>query len=779
VFLTLGGDDAIVLFDSADAAAAGFDTAVTFDAGAGNDTITGGRLDDLIFGGAGDDTITGGVESVARRLVFIGDDGGETVLRGPIYHTTAADGDIQLNSDGRAHVVSGLDADTGGLAIGFEDLPNLGDQDFNDTLIRVDFGPAIGQTIDPVAVAPAIELGDIDSTLLQGAVITIAAGFQTGDMLEAVVLEGTGIAIAARGVDPDSGLYRLALSGSATLETYAAVLAEIRLANTGDTVAAGQRDITFEVTDAGGTASMAATVSLTVLPAEVVTGSDEDDVLLGGAGNDAIDAGLGDDRLDGGGDDDILTGGGDRLDGGAGADTLRLDLSAADLENPVLLSEINQFARFLAQGADTDSTTGEGQSFTFESLGLTVRNLEQLEITVDGAPFDFAPIIEALATPAPLALDDDDPGAIAPDIALRDVDSVTLSGAVVEITLGYRDGDTLELLDAALEGGNVTVAGNAYVEDDNVYRLTLSGDATVATYEAILRAVRFGGDDGGREAGIRGIRFQVTDADGNISNAASLNFTVAEPARLVHDDEGGGSDWVAAAAGIEEDLVIDLSSDDGAGAEHAAGGRGDDILTGNSARNLLIGGAGDDTFIGSENRDILLGGSGDDTFIVEADALTANVLDKNITIGELSDRVEDAIDANDSDEPEIDETMRSGIDGGSGEDTLRIVADEDIVIDIGGGDFSRFADAIDNIEAIDLRQGAGNISLRLDLDDVIDLTDDDNELRIFRDAGDRVKISDDAVVGAAEFEGFVTFTFLDNAGTELAKVHVQDDQPVL
>ena len=57
----LGGDDNVILFDSADAAAeVGFNTAVTFDAGAGDDTITGAGLDDIIFGGAGEDTITGG-----------------------------------------------------------------------------------------------------------------------------------------------------------------------------------------------------------------------------------------------------------------------------------------------------------------------------------------------------------------------------------------------------------------------------------------------------------------------------------------------------------------------------------------------------------------------------------------------------------------------------------------------------------------------------------------------------------------------------------------------
>jgi hypothetical protein len=252
-------------------------------------------------------------------------------------------------------------------------------------------------------------------------------------------------------------------------------------------------------------------------------------------------------------------------------------------------------------------------------------------------------------------------------------------------------------------------------------------------------------------------------------------------AQFASVDQGDKNDWVAAAAGVEEDLVIDLSEGAWTSTEFAAGGAGDDTLTGNSARNLLIGGDGDDTFFGSENRDILLGGAGDDTFIINADALTDGVLDQKVKIGDLSQDVQDAIAANDSDGVEISSKMRSGIDGGSGNDTLRIVADEDVTIDLGSGDFRELSGAVDNIEAIDLRQGDGDITLRLDLDDVIDLTDDANELRVFRDAGDQVQISDDAVASeiGAEVEGFVTFTFLDDSGSELAKVHVQVDPPAM
>ncbi|MDA0664666.1 MAG: hypothetical protein O3B08_17795, partial [Proteobacteria bacterium] len=247
-------------------------------------------------------------------------------------------------------------------------------------------------------------------------------------------------------------------------------------------------------------------------------------------------------------------------------------------------------------------------------------------------------------------------------------------------------------------------------------------------------------------------------------------------------DQGIGTDWVIAAEGTEDDLMIDLSDGVWQSTEHAAGGQGNDILTGNVSRNLLFGGAGDDIFFGSGKNDALYGGSGDDLFIINAAGLTDDVMNRSSGVAGLDGRLSDIIDANDEGEGTIiSNRIKSGIDGGSGNDTLRIVADEDITIDVGRNDFSRFDDAISNIEAIDLRYGDGDVTLRLDLNDVIDLTDDDNELRVFRDSGDTVDISGDAVTSAsgAEVEGFVTVTFFDNGGGVLGKVHVQDDQPAI
>lgn len=256
-------------------------------------------------------------------------------MSGNVYHTTPRGDAAPLNADGLVHVLSGLDAESGGLTIGFEDLPGLGDADFNDLVIRVDFGLAEGETLAPVSVAPDLVLSNVSGGALTSATIEIAGGFILGDGLLVGPLEGSGIAIAEQGFDATAGVYRLTLSGDASSEAYEAALASVQL--TSSTAAPGTRDIAIRVTGGNGVESETATSSVTVEPIDTLTGTAAADTLIGDAGNDIIEAGSGDDLLIGGGGADILRGGAgdDRLvigdgsfvlvAGGAGTDTLAID----------------------------------------------------------------------------------------------------------------------------------------------------------------------------------------------------------------------------------------------------------------------------------------------------------------------------------------------------------------------------------------------------------------------------------------------------------------------
>lgn len=73
------------------------------------------------------------------KLVYTAENGTKTVINGPMYFTSDR-GDISsLNADGTVRVVSGLpnEHDNTVLRVGFEDLPCLGDKDYNDVVFDI------------------------------------------------------------------------------------------------------------------------------------------------------------------------------------------------------------------------------------------------------------------------------------------------------------------------------------------------------------------------------------------------------------------------------------------------------------------------------------------------------------------------------------------------------------------------------------------------------------------------------------------------------------------
>jgi len=83
-----------------------------------------------------------GIDDVNPNLYHIAEDGTVTLIQENDYHSAAFDENLQLNPDGILHTVGQLDAQNGVLELGFEDLYNGGDMDFDDTVFSVDIGRA-------------------------------------------------------------------------------------------------------------------------------------------------------------------------------------------------------------------------------------------------------------------------------------------------------------------------------------------------------------------------------------------------------------------------------------------------------------------------------------------------------------------------------------------------------------------------------------------------------------------------------------------------------------
>ncbi len=118
------------------------------------------------YGGADERPAT--IYDAGNKISLVYDDG-ETVkvLKGEVYHTTARGEDTDLNQDGENHVVSGLldENDQSVLRIGFEDLKNLGDADYNDVVFDLTIK---GQQIDTSEAGNDILDGGAGDDILYG-----------------------------------------------------------------------------------------------------------------------------------------------------------------------------------------------------------------------------------------------------------------------------------------------------------------------------------------------------------------------------------------------------------------------------------------------------------------------------------------------------------------------------------------------------------------------------------------------------------------------------------
>ena len=99
-------------------------------------------------------------------------------------------------------------------------------------------------------------------------------------------------------------------------------------------------------------------------------------------------------------------------------------------------------------------------------------------------------------------------------LALSDADSTTLAGATVQISGNYQNGqDLLSFLNTA----NITGSWNAATGT-----LTLSGNDTLADYQAALRAVQYVNTTSDPNTATRTVSFQINDgpAQSNVAVAA-------------------------------------------------------------------------------------------------------------------------------------------------------------------------------------------------------------------------------------------------------------------
>jgi hypothetical protein len=190
-------------------------------------------------------------------------------------------------------------------------------------------------------------------------------------------------------------------------------------------------------------------------------------------------------------------------------------------------------------------------------------------------------------------------------------------------------------------------------------------------------------------------------------------------------------------------------------AAHAIDFQGDtntnknDTLTGTSADELFVAGLGDDILTGNGGADVFNAGAGDDTIIINDDILAKLY---NITLGSH---------------------LLARVDGGGNRDTLKL-AGSDLNLDLTQIDNSRIQD----IEIIDLT-GSGDNTLKLNLNDLLDISSETNTLRVIGDSGDKVEATGFNKLTAGGVANGVTYDVYINASASTAQLWVDQDLTVV
>ncbi len=341
-----------------------------------------------------------------------------------------------------------------------------------------------------VPVTSTLTVSSIDDANLAGATVTISSGFAPAeDSLSFTSANGiTGSYNSSLGV--------LTLTGTSTRADYQAALRSVTYSDPdGASPTTGTRTISFQVTTGKPMNQLSNVVSRNVMvgPNSPPTAGD---VTASTDKNTAIDINV----LSSASDPD-----GDTLSTAA-VGTAGTKGSVSINPNGTIHYDPNgQFA-----GLGTGQTATD--SFTYQvSDGFQLSNSATVTVTVTGV--STPPVISNIET-TPLGYQAQSPPvAITATLTLSDSDDATMSGATASITSGFdSSADTLSFTNQ----NGITGSYNP-----GLGVLTLTGNASVADYQAALRSVEFSTSDSSASPAARTVSFTVTDSLGATSTGTA------------------------------------------------------------------------------------------------------------------------------------------------------------------------------------------------------------------------------------------------------------------
>ncbi|HEX8449633.1 MAG TPA: calcium-binding protein, partial [Allosphingosinicella sp.] len=589
-------------------------------------SLRGNALDNAVTGGAGGDTLLlqdGGVDKVS------GNGGNDTVYFGAAL--TAAD---QAN---------------GGSDVGGDTLILQGDYSAGltfgaATMTGFEYLHVLSRTNTRFGASSAApnqyNLTIADANVAAGAFLTVDAGNLAAN--ETLVFDGSAETdgrfwlVGGAGADRlTGGSGRDALQGGAGADTLIGGLG-------GDYYIADDSDIIVEAADGGDdrveTSSATFRLSANI---ETLTGtSGGSQTLIGNSGANTIEGGSGADTLDGAGGTDTLKGNGGNdilrvtapgsvwAQGGAGADTLTIDWSAA---TTAIVNSFNPSFAVGPEGFDVgfsdwgaysvsgngidsvDITTGSGNDNIKTGPGNDRVNLNGGDDRLDaGAGSNIA---------------DGGAGVDGLDLDLRSTTAAIVWNIAANSHSGVSGSYTNFEYFAELEtgSGNDIIVTGAVDRQDFIY--TYLGNDTVTVFAGSDTVITGLGVDTlivDYSAATEAIATlgMVTTEDGmggafGDSGAHKVTFSGVDRFRFTG---GSGNDSITTSTG--DDILSGGDGDDSfvanGGNDELTGGAGNDSLQGGDGNDVLAGGIGNDSLNGGAGADSMTGGVGDDVYVIDS-----------------------------------------------------------------------------------------------------------------------------------------------------------------
>ena len=349
----------------------------------------------------------------------------------------------------------------------------------------------------PVQVTASITVSSPDATTLASATVSITSGLAASeDKLSFTSQNGiTGSYNSAAGV--------LTLTGTASLATYQAALRSVTYSDSnGKTASTGSRTISFQVNDGfpANNLSNVASRTITVNPnSPPIAGNDS-------ASTDkhtAIDINV----LANDSDPD-----GDPLSVTAVDTSGTKGLVSINADGTIHYDPNGQFNGLLQGQTATDTFTYTVSDGFFTATATVT-------VTINGVN---DPVVISNVETSPLSYRAQDPAVpITSALTLSDDDDATMASATVSIISGFSPGqDTLGF-------SNQNGITSSYNSAAGV--LTLSGNASIANYQAALQSVTFFTSDNSASPAARTVSFSVTDSvGGTTATPATRTIDVSE-----------------------------------------------------------------------------------------------------------------------------------------------------------------------------------------------------------------------------------------------------------